>query len=134
MHSAAIKQFIHPGNTLAVVLIHADSYKANRSATLDYASAAAADKMVTAIPFCPIENHNIITLTVRINSFTAPMGKAISMDDGSRLKTLADLSGSELTIVLGKEDTMAAKEPKSKAHVNHFHWMVALGDSTAPLS
>ena len=96
------------------------------------AAAVAANKQVTAIPFCPIENKNVIKLTVRINGFSVPLGKSISMEDGARLKTLAGLSGSQLTLVLAKKDTLMAVEGQSSGNDSlPFHWMVALADSNA---
>lgn len=131
IQSSAISQFIQPGRTLSVLLVHAKNFNARRSTILDFASAVAADKQVTAIPFCPIENGNIITLTVSINGFKTPLGEAVSMADSARLKTLAELNGAELTIVLGKEDTMMSMHSKSSSSQDPFHWLVAMGDSTA---
>ena len=114
-------------SSVSVLLMLAESFKANRNATMEFASSVALDRKVTAIPFCPIENSNIITLTVRINSIAEPSGKHISM---AVVKTLSKLSGARLSLVLGKEAALMSQHSKSDVD-GPFHWFAALGDSSA---
>ena len=136
VQSAAIDQFIRPGTTLSVLLANTANFRtpAHVESAVGAAAAVAADKQITAIPFCPIENKNVIKLSVRINGFSVPRGKSISMEDGARLKTLASLSGSELTLVLAKKDIFMEAHEEQQSLTPHFfpfHWMVALADANA---
>ena len=96
---------------------------------MKFATSVAATGSITAIPFCPIENGNIIKLTVQVNGFSTPRnGKAFSMMSDT---SPSGLGGVELDIVVGKEDTMLAKQGKSYTSDEAYQWMVIMGDSTA---
>ena len=99
------------------------------NSSLNMADQMATKKMISSVPFCPIENGNYIKLTVRINGITSTSGKPVPKGDKSQ-KTLSDLIGARLTIVLGKEDTLMGMMDKSSS-ANPFHWMVAMGNSMA---
>ena len=126
--SSAISQFIKPGNTLSVLLFDVGNVKFSMNSSLDMADPIAKKKMISAIPFCPIDKNNVITLTVRITGFSSPSGKPLPNGD-ARLKTLSDLSDAKLTITLGKKDTMMAMQGKSSSTNGPFHLMAAIGDS-----
>ena len=125
--SSAISQFIKPGNTLSVLLFHVGNEKFSMNSSLDMAGPIAKKKMISAIPFCPIEENNIIMLMIRITGFSSPSGKPLPKGD-ARLETLSDLGDAKLTIALGKKDTMMAMQGKSSSENGPFQLMVAIGD------
>ena len=84
---------------------------------------------LSAIPFCPIEAGNLITLAIRFIGFelispAADGTNANSADAvvASAAAVLPELVGLELTIVLGKEDTLLASSDAS----DPYEWMAAI--------
>ena len=111
---------------LVAFLVAKGAYESDRIASL--VTAYGARGRLSAIPFCPIEAGNLITLTIRFIGF-----ELISIADGTNaisdaaaasgvVAVLPELVGLELTIVLGKEDTLLASSGAS----DPYEWMAAI--------
>jgi len=143
INSTAISKFIATGNEISVVLFGRNSYLKGTSAALDRASMVAKNKQLTAIPFCPINNGNVISLKVLIKSISTPAGGAIISFGADRLKTLASLVDAELTVMFGKIEGMQAMQVEAMmaggmkesdgmvATEDPYMMMVAMGNSNA---
>ena len=131
--SQAISQFLQLGNTLSVFLIFRSTYLADTLPAIQQASSVAKDEHITALPFCPIANGNVINLNVQIQSFSNPLG--IEMGS-ARLATLAWLEGADMGIIIGKLDAMQAmSKEQGGANTPHpYHMIGMLGDSTYSLN
>ena len=122
--SPAIQKFIKPGNNLKAFLVARASYESDRNASMIKAFGAIGH--LSALPFCPIDAGNMVTLSIRLTKFEhhPDDNNVAGVSEASSVPVLPELVGLELTIVLGKENTMLAAS--AAPYNDPFVWMVAV--------
>ena len=124
--SPAIREFIKPGNNLRAFLVARASYESDRNASM--MKAFGASGRLSALPFCPIDAGNLVTLSIRFTKFEhhPDDNNLPSGSEASSVPVLPVLVGLELTIVLGKENTMLAAAASAAPNDDPFVWMAAV--------
>ena len=120
--SPAIREFIKPGNNLRAYLVARATYESDRNTSMIRAFRVGGH--LSALPFCPIDAGNLVTLSIRITNFENYPDDIHSGSTASSVPVLPELVGLELTVVLGKENTMLTAS--TAPHHDPFVWMAAV--------
>ena len=86
-------------------------------------------KQVSALPFCPIADGNVIKLTAYLNELHVPEYGGVRLDNAVRYNILGKLSAAAKKAPDGRLK-LGFTISKSSSMINKYHLYVAIGDSS----
>ena len=86
-------------------------------------------KLVSALPFCPIADGNVIKLTAYLNELHVPEYGGVRLDNAVRYNILGKLSAAAKKAPDGRLK-LGFTISKSSPMINKYHLYVAIGDNS----